>query len=88
MTAVVIGTDEDAWFNAWFQHLRSAFGMYLYGIRTNSSSLMNQAQGTLLLALKAPQNRGVFPSIFWLAENQSMCWVDDSGWYLISHSLD
>eukprot|EP01052_Picozoa_sp_SAG31_P060700 SAG31_NODE_19849_length_590_cov_0.910387_1_plen_51_part_10 len=50
--------------NAWFQDLRQALGMYQYGISTNNTRLQQQALGSVVLALEAPQQEGAFPSIF------------------------
>ena len=66
--------------NAWFQDLRQALGMYQYGMSTNNTRLQQQALGSVALALEAPQKEGAFPSIFWLADDGSQNWADDSGW--------
>lgn len=67
----------DAWFNAWFQTLRSAYGWYLYGQRTKNKDIENKAESILNLALKSPQNHGAFPTIYLL---DSKRWVRDDGW--------
>jgi hypothetical protein len=76
------GTDNDAWFNAWFENLRTAYGMSLYASRVGDARLAQQAAAVLRLALYAPQNSsGPFPSIFWLGtDNVTFNWFDDSGW--------
>jgi hypothetical protein len=75
-----INTKKDMWMNAWFQDLRQALGMYQYGMSTNDTRLQQQALGSVALALEAPQQDGAFPSIFWLANDGSQNWADDSGW--------
>jgi hypothetical protein len=45
---------------AWFNSLRTAYGMALYARRTNSIALMDPATETLNLALKAPGVDGAF----------------------------
>lgn len=67
----------DAWFNAWFQTLRSAYGWYLYGQRTNNKDIEDKAESILNLALKSPQNHGAFPTIYMLNTKH---WVRDDGW--------
>lgn len=75
------GTNQDLWLNAWFQTLRQALGMYIYGVRGNDSKIQRQALGVLKLSLKAPQTPdGAFPTIFWFGIDGSQNWVDDSGW--------
>ena len=42
----------DAWFNAWFQTLRSAYGWYLYGQNTGNKEIEDKAESVLNLALR------------------------------------
>lgn len=67
----------DAWFNAWFQTLRTAYGWYLYGQRTGNRDLENKAESVLNLALKSPQHGGAFSTIYLLNEKR---WIRDDGW--------
>ena len=67
----------DAWFNAWFQTLRSAYGWYLYGQRMNDKDIEDKAESILNLALKSPQNHGAFPTIYMLNDKH---WIRDDGW--------
>lgn len=67
----------DAWFNAWFQTLRSAYGWYLYGQKTGNKDIENKAESVLNLALKSPQNHGAFSTIYLLNEKR---WIRDDGW--------
>ncbi len=67
----------DAWFNAWFQTLRSAYGWYLYGRSIGNTEIENKAEGGLNLALKSPQNGGAFPTIYLLIGKR---WIRDDGW--------
>lgn len=71
--------DQDAWFNVWFNSLRTAYGMYLHGARVNDEHLKKQATGVLNLALLAPQNRGIAPSIFYV-DSTGGHWVGDHAW--------
>lgn len=67
----------DAWFNAWFQTLRSAYGWYLYGQRSNNKDIEEKAESILNLALKSPQDHGAFPTVYMLNTKQ---WIRDDGW--------
>ena len=67
----------DAWFNAWFQTLRSAYGWYLYGQGTGNKDIEDKAESILNLALKSPQNHGAFSTIYLLNEKR---WIRDDGW--------
>lgn len=67
----------DAWFNAWFQTLRTAYGWYLYGRETHDADAMAKAESVLNLALSAPQKQGAFPTIYLLNDHK---WVPDDGW--------
>ena len=68
---------SDAWFNAWFQTLRSAYGWYLYGQKTGNKDIEDKAESVLNLALKSPQNHGAFSTIYLLNEKR---WIRDDGW--------
>jgi hypothetical protein len=67
----------DAWFNAWFQTLRSAYGWYLYGQSTGNKDIEDKAESVLNLALRSPQNHGAFSTIYLLKEKR---WIRDDGW--------
>ena len=67
----------DAWFNSWFQTLRTAYGWYLYGRTTNNPTIQRKAESVLNLALKSPQERGAFPTIYLLNDKR---WIQDDGW--------
>jgi len=68
---------EDAWFNAWFQNLRTAYGWYLHAHRVNDSEMKRKAEQILNLALKSPQQNGVFSTIYLHDTNR---WLRDDGW--------
>jgi hypothetical protein len=68
---------EDAWFNSWFQNLRTAYGWYLYAQRINDSEMKRKAEQVLNLALKSPQHRGVFSTIYL---HDTKTWLRDDGW--------
>jgi hypothetical protein len=70
-------TEPDAWFNAWFQTLRTAYGWYLYGRETHDADVMGKAESVLNLALSAPQKEGAFPTIYMVNRHQ---WFADDGW--------
>jgi rhamnogalacturonyl hydrolase YesR len=68
---------DDAWFNSWFQNLRTAYGWYLYAQRTNNPEMMRQAEQVLNLALSSPRHNGAF-SIIYLHDTDT--WFRDDGW--------
>ena len=69
--------EPDAWFNAWFQTLRSAYGWYLYGHETGDHSIMEKAESVLNLALSSPRNGGAFSTIYLVNSAQ---WIPSDGW--------
>lgn len=69
--------EPDAWFNAWFQTLRTAYGWYLHGRRMHDEAMMAKAESILNLALSSPQKDGAFPTIFLVDRRQ---WVPGDGW--------
>jgi len=71
--------DNDSWFNVWFNALRTAYGMFLHGKAVRDEHLMRQARQVLNLALLAPQQRGIAPSIFYL-DSAGGHWVADHAW--------
>ncbi|HEY9188307.1 MAG TPA: hypothetical protein VIR55_10445 [Ignavibacteria bacterium] len=70
--------NNDAWFNVWFQCLRTAYGMYIFGKYNSDSELMNKGIKVLKLALNAPQKEGIFPSIFY--QHNGPHWIGDHIW--------
>ena len=67
----------DAWFNAWFESLRTAYGWYLHGRATNDRVMMSKAESVLNLALTSPQKHGVFSTIYLLVQKK---WIPGDGW--------
>lgn len=51
------------WNQAWFSSLRSAHGLYRYGLETNDTDMIRRANMTKELALSAPQREGIFPVV-------------------------
>jgi hypothetical protein len=51
------------WNQAWFSSMRSASGVYRYGIAVGDPELVERARLTKRLALSAPQREGLFPSV-------------------------
>jgi hypothetical protein len=68
---------EDAWFNSWFQNLRTAYGWYIYAQRTNNPEMKRKAEQILNLALRSPQHNGVFSTIYL---HDTDTWLRDDGW--------
>jgi hypothetical protein len=69
--------EKDAWFNAWFQTLRTAYGWYLYGEHTHNETIKRKAEGILNLALSSPQQQGAFSTIYLVPEKR---WIHEDGW--------
>jgi hypothetical protein len=76
--------DNDAWFNVWFNSLRTAYGMELHGRETHDTNLTAMAERVLNLALLAPQHEGIAPTIFYL-DSTGGHWVGDHAWGGIGH---
>jgi hypothetical protein len=79
--------DNDSWFNVWFNALRTAYGMYLYGGNVGDQRLTRQANQVLNLALLAPQQKGIAPSIFYV-DSAGGHWVADHAWGGIDEGRD
>lgn len=71
--------NNDNWFNVWFNSLRTAYGMYLFALETKDELLKSQSLGNLNLALLAPQNDGISPTVFYL-DSSGGHWVADHAW--------
>lgn len=69
--------EPDAWFNPWFQTLRTAYGWYLHGHATNDATMMSRAESVLNLALSSPQHSGAFSTIYLVNKRQ---WIPSDGW--------
>ncbi len=69
--------EDDAWFNSWFQTLRTAYGWYTWARNAGDKDVMMRAERVLNLALKAPQKDGAFPIIYLL---KSQRWSTGDGW--------
>ena len=68
---------EDAWFNSWFQNLRTAYGWYLHGQRVNDAAMKRKAEQVLNLALSSPRQGGAFSTIYL---HDSDRWLREDGW--------
>jgi hypothetical protein len=67
----------DAWFNSWFQTLRTAYGWYLYGRQTGDREIQRKAETVLNLILTTPRQHGAFATIYLLNDKR---WSPDDGW--------
>lgn len=75
--------ERDAWFNPWFQTLRTAYGWYIHGRAVNDTAMMAKAESVLNLALSAPRDGGAFPTIFLFDKRQ---WIPSDGWASYSNT--
>lgn len=71
--------NNDNWFNVWFNSLRTAYGMYLFALESKDEWLKSRALGNLNLALLAPQNDGIAPTVFYM-DSSGGHWVADHAW--------
>jgi hypothetical protein len=71
--------DNDCWFNVWFNALRTAYGMHLYGTAAGDTLLAQRSERVLNLALLAPRGVGLAPTIFYI-DSAGGHWVADHGW--------
>jgi hypothetical protein len=69
--------EEDAWFNSWFQNLRTAYGWYSYGRNIHDKEIQRKAEAVLNLALKSPQQEGAFSTIYLVPQRR---WIREDGW--------
>ena len=67
----------DAWFNPWFQTLRTAYGWYLHGRATDDTVMEQKAESVLNLALSSPQDHGAFSTIYLVPDKR---WIPSDGW--------
>lgn len=71
--------DNDCWFNVWFNALRTAYGMHLYGTAAGDTVLVRRSERVLNLALLAPRTGGLAPTIFYI-DSAGGHWVADHAW--------
>ena len=69
--------EPDAWFNAWFETLRTAYGWYVHGRAIHDSAMMGKAESVLNLALSSPRKGGAFSTIYLL---KGARWLPGDGW--------
>ncbi len=69
--------EPDAWFNAWFQTLRTAYGWYLYGQAAHDPAMTAKAESVLNLILTSPRDHGAFSTIYLVNKNK---WIPGDGW--------
>jgi hypothetical protein len=67
----------DAWFNSWFQTLRTAYGWYLYGKQTKDTGIERKANSILNLILTSPRDGGAFSTIYLVNDKR---WIRSDGW--------
>ena len=58
--------DNDCWFSIWFNALRTAYGMHVYGSAAGDTALVRRSERVLDLALLAPRGAGLAPTIFYI----------------------
>ncbi len=78
-------TSSDAWFNPWFETLRTAYGWYLHGRATHDTVIQGKAESVLNLALAAPKKEGAFSTIYIVPGKE---WIPSDGWAGYKDSYD
>jgi rhamnogalacturonyl hydrolase YesR len=63
------------WNQAWFSSLRSATGVFRYGMEKDDPDLIRRARLTKELALSAPQREGIFPTV--IATEMEQVFIDE-----------
>lgn len=61
---------KSLWNQAWFSSIRSAYGYHLWGEKWDNSDMIRRAELAKNFALSAPQNNGLFPSVYWADSEQ------------------
>jgi hypothetical protein len=74
-----LSANNDTWFTVWFNALRTAYGTFRFADLRADSALKARATRVLNLAMLAPANKGLAPSIFYL-DSAGGHWVGDQGW--------
>ncbi|MHC4851019.1 MAG: prenyltransferase/squalene oxidase repeat-containing protein [Planctomycetota bacterium] len=86
------GDQKDAWFSAFHQTLRTAYGLNLFLKRTSQLEPQEKVGRMLDLALSAPRRGGLFPSVLVVRKSDgTMRWEPDSaraGFATHYHALD
>ncbi len=73
------GPGPSVYLSAWFNTLRTSFGMALYAKRSNNAELLRLAGQTVELALKAPGPNGAFKCIAVPTEQGQNLWAAGDG---------
>ncbi|MGI8907539.1 MAG: hypothetical protein ACR2IE_13735 [Candidatus Sumerlaeaceae bacterium] len=73
---------------AWFNNLRSAYGMYVWGKQLGNRDWMHKAQLMLNMALSAPRKEGAFPTVYnHMTQKWQGCLVSREGGYYCSADM-
>ena len=81
---------NDLWFHSWFNNMRTAYGLYLWGKNSSKPDWMQKAVQVKNLILNAPIDRGFFKTIYntqtntWVASGQgggeNVYHIPDNAW--------
>ena len=63
---------NDLWFHSWFNNMRTAYGLYLWGDKSSRSDWKQKALEVKNLILNAPADKGFFKTIY---NSQTNAWV-------------
>ena len=84
---------DDLWFHSWFNNLRTAYGLYLWGRETGKEEWRRRALSVFNLFMSCPADRGFFPTIWvpgkntWITSGQGggegLYHIPDNAWTAI-----
>ena len=63
---------NDLWFHSWFNNMRTAYGLYLWGEKSSRSDWKQKAREVKNLILNSPTEKGFFKTIY---DSQTNTWV-------------
>jgi hypothetical protein len=58
------------YFTPWFNNVSDALGMHYWGTRMNNEELIDSSRRIINLILSAPQNEGMFPTLYKISDGQ------------------
>lgn len=81
---------NDLWFHSWFNNMRTAYGLYMWGEKSSRTDWKQKATEVKNLILNAPADRGFFKTLYntqantWVASGQgggeNVYHIPDNAW--------
>jgi hypothetical protein len=63
---------DDIWYHSWFNNVRTAYGLYYWGLHSGNKNWQNRALNMVNLLMESPVKKGFFSTI-WVPENNQ--WI-------------